>query len=179
MITNIPNAGVTSVSKIGQGTESGGSSGLNLGNIGSSLKGFLKNLWPGSLRSILGIFNSANDTDIGSSILDTSDFMKEYNEEQRRATDEQRKWSAEQAQKQMDFQEYMASTQYQRAVEDMKAAGLNPYMLMAGASANSAAQGSMASTDSRQVYSSNDYLERDKMLLSFLATLANSATKLL
>jgi len=36
--------------------------------------------------------------------------------------------SAEQAQKQMDFQERMRETQYQTAMEDMKKAGLNPML---------------------------------------------------
>lgn len=36
--------------------------------------------------------------------------------------------SAEQAQRQMDFQERMRSTQYQTAVDDMKKAGLNPML---------------------------------------------------
>lgn len=38
------------------------------------------------------------------------------------------KANAEQAQKQMDFQERMRKTQYQTATEDMKAAGLNPML---------------------------------------------------
>lgn len=42
----------------------------------------------------------------------------------------QRAFDAAQAQKQMDFQERMSSTSWQRAVTDMKAAGLNPMLAL-------------------------------------------------
>lgn len=53
------------------------------------------------------------------------------------------KQSAKQAQKQMDFQERMSSTSYQRAIEDMKKAGLNPSLAYSqgGASSPSGAMG--------------------------------------
>lgn len=57
---------------------------------------------------------------------------------------EQREWSHGQAQNQMNFQERMSSSAYQRAVGDLQRAGLNP-MLAAfngGASAPSGAMGS-------------------------------------
>lgn len=53
------------------------------------------------------------------------------------------KKSAKQAQKQMDFQERMSNTSYQRAVNDLQAAGLNPMLAYSqgGASTPSGAAG--------------------------------------
>ena len=54
--------------------------------------------------------------------------------------------SAAQAQAQMDFQERMRSTQYQTAVDDMKAAGLNPMLAYSqgGAGTPTGAMGSVS-----------------------------------
>lgn len=54
-------------------------------------------------------------------------------------------FNAIEAQKQRDFEAEQANTQYQRTVEDMKAAGINPASLATGASLNSVASGSSAS----------------------------------
>ena len=56
-------------------------------------------------------------------------------------------FSAEQAQKQMDFQQQMRDTQYQSAVNDMRAAGVNPALMYgSGASGNVAPAGAAASS---------------------------------
>lgn len=58
-----------------------------------------------------------------------------------------RLWSEQQALQQMSFQAYMSNTAYQRAVEDMKKAGLNPMLLYQGSTpVASTPSGAMATT---------------------------------
>lgn len=63
--------------------------------------------------------------------------------------DDLRAWSVAQAQKQMDFQERMSSTAYQRSVADMRSAGINPVVAFSqGASPASSPAGSQAHHES-------------------------------
>lgn len=63
------------------------------------------------------------------------------------AEQEANAFTADQAQKQMDFQQQMRDTQYQSAVADMRAAGVNPALMYgSGANGNSAMSGAMASS---------------------------------
>lgn len=55
-------------------------------------------------------------------------------------------WSAEQAQKQMDFQREMSNTAHQREMADLKAAGLNP--ILSAKSGATSPSGAMANFDS-------------------------------
>ena len=56
-------------------------------------------------------------------------------------------FNANEAQKQRDFEERMSNTSYQRAVDDMKKAGINPIMLMSNGGADTP-QGAVASASS-------------------------------
>lgn len=70
-------------------------------------------------------------------------------------------WSAEQAQKQMDFQERMSNTAHQREIADLKAAGLNP-VLSAKLGGASTPSGASATSDTSVVSSLVQLM--DKML---------------
>lgn len=59
-----------------------------------------------------------------------------------------RDFNASEAQKQRDFEERMSSTAYQRAVEDMKIAGISPALLLGSQGGASTPQGVSASASS-------------------------------
>lgn len=126
-----------------------------------------------------GIVNAVRGFFGRGGVLAPTDFGNDYNTFTAQEAEKARAWSSAQAERQMDFQREMASTQYTRAMQDMRDAGLNPYMLMAGANANASPSGAMATTEQRPIYNSNDTLKRDKMLLDFYSNMMNTVAKMI
>lgn len=74
-----------------------------------------------------------------------------------------REYNAEQAQLQRDFEERMSNTAYQRAFDDMKKSGLNPYLMYSQGGAStptgSTAQAQSATSTSKRVSQNNSFGE--------------------
>lgn len=96
---------------------------------------------PAAASLISGLFGKKGVEDTNASNLAIARESNAFNAEQAGIN---RVWSAEQAQKSMDFSERMSNTQWTRGVADMAAAGLNPMLAYSrgGASAPSGAVGS-------------------------------------
>lgn len=100
--------------------------------IGSILRHGLKSKY---LQNIMPFVSNMAKSVTGSGLTDA---QKEANA-----------FEANQAQKQMDFQQQMRDSQYQSAVADMKQAGVNPALMYgSGASGNVAPSGAMAASES-------------------------------
>lgn len=89
---------------------------------------------------------------------------------------EANKFSADQARIQRAFEKEMSDTAYQRVVEDMKKAGINPIMALSNGGADSS-QGASASASSARSSGSNYSSNQKSSLGNLLALIAGLVTK--
>lgn len=125
-------------------------------NVGSALNGSRSS--GGSVNSSKAI--SRNVSDSSSNTFGTAASLRAAaaaaaaNASARDAWENAADYNSRQAAAQRAWEEYMSNTQYQRAVEDMKAAGLNPILAasngISGASVGSGASASIGAADTFQ-----------------------------
>lgn len=158
---------------LGKGLLSGlgisiGKDGADFSGLGSNISGTASNI--ASMEYAAGIRARENEHLTGKEQEQNMFNAKQAALQREFATSEREASQAfnnAQAERQMAFQEHMAGTQYQRAVSDMQAAGVNPALAMggfpgasaSGAMATSSPASGAAASGSAQLQGLSDLLE--------------------
>lgn len=113
---------------------------------GSSVPSNSGNAWS-SFWSDFG--SSWNDfwSNVGG-MFDGSNAAKQQGEQNLELQKQAQGYNSAEAAKQREWEEHMASTQYQRAVEDLRKAGLNPWLAVSGINGGSPSGASASSSAS-------------------------------
>lgn len=129
----------------------------------------------GSYEAAIGNYIQSYQDSLGQMLTapDPFDQSAAYMDILRQQSNLNNSWSAEQAQKQMDFQERMSSTAIQRQMADLKAAGLNP-VLSAKLGGASTPSGASATADTAIVSAMANIMDKliDYQQTSALAGIA-------
>lgn len=99
-------------------------------------------------------------------------------EKTRELLEEQRAYNSAEAEKNRQWQERMSNTAYQRATEDLEAAGLNKWLAVTGGNGASASTPSGATASSSAGDVSTPTPQIFKQLISSLASIFGSAAKI-